>query len=220
MAPPTAPAVPPAPPRAAQPGSGPLPRTTPSPAHPSRPPAARTDHIADQQAADELDAESEEDDAEYDETGERRRHWYGWQTLIADGSAVGLLLTAAAIEGQGSSDTDILVTAALLGYEFAPGIIHFAHRNTGRGFASFGLRLGMPLAGFIVGAATASGCDEYLCEASGAAIGLLFGVAGAIAIDAAVLAYDDVRPRRPDVRLVPLFGISSQSAWLGVGGAL
>jgi hypothetical protein len=213
--------VPPTPPRTPQPARQHAPGAARSPDQPSAPSPAKTDHIAEQTAIDDLDAELEEDDAEYDEAGERRRRWYGWQTLIVDGCAVGLLLTAAAIEGSGGNgDTDVLVATALLGYEFAPGIIHFTHRNTGRGFASFGLRLGMPLAGAFLGAATSSGCDEFLCEAQGAAIGTLLGVAGAMAIDAAVFAYEDTRPRRLEARLVPVLGISQREAWLGIGGQL
>jgi hypothetical protein len=166
-------------------------------------------------------AEDEEEEDDYDGDGRPRRRWYGWQTLTADASCFGLLLTAAAIDGPGSGDeTDFLVTAALAGYEFAPGIIHFAHGNTGRGFASFGLRLGMPLAGAFLGAATSSGCDDYYCEAQGAGIGVLLGVAGAIAIDAAVFAYEDPRRRSSASRVAPLVAVSARQAWLGVGGAL
>ena len=78
-----------------------------------------------------------------------------------------------------------------------------------------------PIAGILLGAAAASGCDGFLCEAGGAGIGLLLGMGGAIAIDAAVFAYDDPRPRRADARrLVPLFALRPHATWVGVAGEL
>jgi hypothetical protein len=109
-----------------------------------------------------------------------------------------------------------------LGYEFGPGIVHFVHRNPGRGFASFGVRLGMPLAGAFLGASLFSNCDGYNCEQDGAGAGFLLGMAGAIAIDAAVFAYDDRRapPTHVGPRLVPLASLRPGRAWVGFGGEL
>jgi hypothetical protein len=67
----------------------------------------------------------------------------------------------------------------------------------------------------------ASGCDDNLCEAGGAGAGILIGMGAAIAIDAAVFAYDDARRssgRRQG--LVPLVSLAPHQAWLGVGGDL
>jgi hypothetical protein len=109
----------------------------------------------------------------------------------------------------------------LLGYEFAPGIVHFAHRNPGRALGSFGMRFGMPLAGAFIGASLASGCDGNQCEASGVAAGVLLGIGGAIAIDAAVFAYDDRQPALSGrSRWRPLVSVSRRQAWVGVGGTL
>ncbi len=123
--------------------------------------------------------------------------------------------------GDGNSGGSTLAWAGILGYELAPGIINFAHGNPGRGFASLGIRVGMPLAGAIVGAAVASNCNSSLCEAGGAGVGIMLGMGGAIAIDAAVLAYDKARPRQARRRtFVPLAALTPQQAWIGVGGEL
>jgi hypothetical protein len=107
----------------------------------------------------------------------------------------------------------------LVSYGLTPGFIHFVHHNPGRGFASFGMRLGLPWAGAIIGASAAGNCDD--CAEAGAGAGILLGIAGAIAIDAAVFAYDDAR-RAPRARssLLPLFSVSQRRAWIGVGGEL
>jgi hypothetical protein len=153
-----------------------------------------------------------------------RRTWYGWQTLIVDGAALSALLLGAAIDGSGTDGGNVALLG-LLGYEFGPGIVHFVHRNPGRGFASFGVRLGMPLTGAFLGASVSSNCDGYRCEADGAALGFLLGMAGAIAIDAAVFAYDERRPSaeratRASSSWAPLVSVQPGRAWVGVGGRL
>jgi hypothetical protein len=60
-----------------------------------------------------------------------------------------------------------------------------------------------------------------LCESQGAALGGLLGVGGAIAIDAAVFAYDDRKLRPPSLGgLSPLVLVGRHRALVGVGGAL
>jgi hypothetical protein len=83
------------------------------------------------------------------------------------------------------------------------------------------MRLGLPLAGAFLGASLASGCDANLCEASGAGAGILLGMGAAIAIDAAVFAYDDAKsPLGQRLGFVPLVSVAPHQAWFGVGGDL
>lgn len=217
---PAAPEPPPAPPVPTE--------TAPAPAGPSAddprpatPAPAKTDYLT---APSAEPAPPSADDEPGDVAARPRRHWYGWQTLTADGASTLLLLFgAAAAQSDSIGDTgDTMVTMGLVGYEFAPGIIHFAHGNPGRGFASFGMRLGMPIAGAFLGAAAASGCDGFECEAGGAALGLFLGMGGAMAIDAAVFAYDDSDRSRSeaDAQVVPLVAVAPRAAWLGLAGRL
>ena len=193
----------------------------------SRTPPAKSDVITKPGRA------QHEDEAQVGTADERplpRRKWYGWQTLTADGASFAALTVAAVLSDRAargsdekgvSSNAKGLVWFGLLGYELAPGIVHFLHRNPGRGFASMGLRLGMPLAGFFLGASAASSCSSLACEESGAGLGVLLGMAGAIAIDAAVLAYDDPKKQSPrGLSLTPLVAVAPHQAWLGLGGEL
>lgn len=192
----------------------------------SGPAAAKADVITERKlpAAAREDAADVDDGAGMDELAERRR-WYGWQTLITDGISLTALVVGAAIEGQDTRGPDSASTSLLwlgfLGYEAAPAVVHAAHRNPGRAFASMGIRLGMPLAGAFLGASLASDCNSNLCEAGGAGVGVMLGMAGAIAIDAAVFSYDDAR-RAPVRRggLRPLIAWTPHSAWVGLGGQL
>ncbi|MES1187367.1 MAG: hypothetical protein ABUL60_26355 [Myxococcales bacterium] len=177
---------------------------------------------AHREAEARAEKERERDDAG-DAEIELGRHWYGWQTLTADGVSITALLAGVTLSGDGSNNGagQGLAWFGLLGYELAPGFVHFVHRNPGRGFASFGMRLGLPLAGAFVGASLASGCDSNLCEASGAGAGILIGMGAAIALDAAVFAYDDAKhPLARHVGLMPLVSVTPRLAWFGVGGDL
>jgi hypothetical protein len=235
--PPPSPAVP------AEPAEGPTPAAAPEeplPAPPAPPPAvagtpsavgspapAKAEVIIDPNARRAAEARVAQDAG--DEEGEaaeaaERRHWYGWQTLVADGASLAALLAGASLNNRRSGNDDLgdtLAWTGLLGYEFAPGIVHFVHRNPGRGFASFGLRLGMPLAAAFLGASLASGCNTNLCESNGAGVGVLLGMGGAIAIDAAVFAYDDrKRSSSRRLELLPVLSVTRQQAWIGLGGRL
>jgi len=216
------PPAPPPPPEVAAPSSAAPPsNAAPPPAATSTPAPAKAALIATPGARRAAEARAEQRDV--DEDGESqlalRSRWYGWQTLTADAVSLSAIVAGVALDDtRFGGDFGWL---GLLGYEFAPGVVHFVHRNPGRGFASFGLRLGLPLAGAFAGATFASNCDDNLCEVSGAAVGVLVGMAGAIAIDAAVFAYDDPKPsaaRR--LGLVPLVSVAPHQAWFGVGGQL
>lgn len=152
------------------------------------------------------------------------RRWYGWKTLLADGISAGTMLTGWLLEERDKTGGELILVGGALGYLFVPGAIHFSHRNAGRAFVSMGIRLGMPLAGAILGASLTSGCDQVLCEEQGATIGVISGMGAALALDATFLAYE--RPRgRPQhdvakARLIPLVSLAPQRALLGIGGSL
>jgi hypothetical protein len=187
-----------------------------------QPVPAKADRLKQASTPREEPDEYFEDDA--GSTERPRRSWYGWQTLIADGISTTVFFTALSEDDRGGQDTaEALAWAGILGYEIAPAIVHFAHRNPGRGFASMGIRLGMPLAGAFLGGAAASGCHGTDCKAAAAGVGFLLGMGGAIAIDAALLAFDyresTARSARRTI-LAPLLSLSPQHAFVGLQGEL
>ena len=128
-------------------------------------------------------------------TGGPRRHereveteWYGWQTLIADGTSV---LVLPIVAGFARSPT--LGVVALGGYFLAPPFIHGAHGRWGMFAASLGLRVVMPVVGGLLGAAVEGGdCGGDICVPVGAALGVAVGALGAVALDASLLSYETV----------------------------
>jgi hypothetical protein len=143
--------------------------------------------------------------------------WYGWQTLIADGGALGL--------GIASRQPAVF----LIGYLAAPPIIHWSHGKVGAGFASLGLRVGAPLVGgltgYMIDVSTSKPCgsDEWLClrGLGGLLIGTFVGYVGAVAVDAAVLTRERVPrevPPSSGVQWQPTFAVTARGATGGVGG--
>ena len=152
--------------------------------------------------------------------------WYGYQTLIADGASVAAMIGGASFANDRVAER--LLLAGGLGYVFGGPIVHWMHGNMGPGFGSLGLRVGAPLVGLFWGAVIGAAADTHGSEADsvavGSAIGFLGGMAGAMLVDAALLAYEKVPgerplesaklvPAKPPLRLVPQLSIGR------VGGA-
>ena len=108
-------------------------------------------------------------------------------------------------------------------YLLAPPVVHVGNLRPLVGLADLGLRIGIPVttgvAGFAL--AAASNCKGEFCALAGAAVGVLAGVAGAIVVDAAALAREQVPlQRKPGAAtIVPLVGPRASGGLdLGVSG--
>src|SRR6185436_7990319 len=132
--------------------------------------------------------------------------WYGWQTLLSDAGVIGLWSLAAAVDdakyGSGGArqsyevGSTALVALGFATYGLGAPAIHLAHGREGTALRSLALRLGLPVAGALVGVMIGSGtCDpesEVPCPVvAGVVGGALGGVAAAI-VDGAVLAREPV----------------------------
>lgn len=127
-------------------------------------------------------------------TEEAPSRWYGWQTLATDGAAVGLITASLiTVDGGQHSPSSALAWGALGVYGLGAPVMHFVHENPGRGFASFGLRIGGPIVLGFTGAMLENcrGGGGEFCGLGGALIGTTLGIIGAVTVDAAVFAYDD-----------------------------
>jgi hypothetical protein len=116
--------------------------------------------------------------------------WYGYQTLLADAAAFGVLVAGAATNDR-STGQDIAV-ASVTAYWLGGPIVHLAHDRGETSFASLGLRLGAPVVGGLIGTGLAALApdddgDEYVV---GIGLGVLAGVTGAVALDASLLAWE------------------------------
>ncbi len=138
----------------------------------------------------------------------RPTHWYGYQTLATDG--VALLLLLPALSSSAHDLQTASAVASLATYSLGAPIVHLTHGHVGKAVADLGIRAAMPfvvgLLGGLIGAAayqpstscaTAGACAErgnwfgpLMAFIEGGAIGGTVGIGGAVAIDAALLAYE------------------------------
>lgn len=106
---------------------------------------------------------------------------YGWQILLASAPA-----DLMALVGLFPRSTEWAMIAYPV-FVFAGPIVHWAHGNVGRGFASLGVNLAAPLLFAGLGTAISRSGDVYL-----GAVGMNVGIAGAQLLDALVFARETV----------------------------
>lgn len=143
-----------------------------------------------------------------------RTHWYGWQTLVADGASVSLLFSP------------FTAIVGLSGFVVASPVIHFAHGQVGSGVGSAALRLAMPVGGALMGLEVASKLTSPNSPNAlgdvimGGLAGAFLGIIGASAIDASLLAWEPARApsatkgatqAAPSIALMPVLSPSTES---------
>jgi hypothetical protein len=134
--------------------------------------------------------------------------WYGFETLAVDGAALAMSIPAIAANNAGMQTGFLIATT--LAYGLGGPIVHFTHGQLGKGFLDLGMRLALPFAtgllGFALGASSyqAPSCSpgascglgnafaQLDAEAEGVTIGGLLGIAGAVTVDAVVLAREPI----------------------------
>jgi hypothetical protein len=149
-----------------------------------------------------------------DETTATR--WYGWQTLAADGAAIGLLATTWSV-----GDGTLAEAGAVLTYWLGAPFVHVAHERPLTALASTGLRAGAPLTGALVAYALLDCSGQDFCGLGAIAVGAPIGAGVAIVVDGAVLAREDVRSvpgRHPRSarRLRSLPSVAVTHEWRGI----
>lgn len=188
--------------------------TSPSPSTTTTaPPPSEADEVAATPSADAVrgDGAREPRASLRVRDGLAQRPWYGWQILITDVAAAGFVLA-------GSSDRSsegTMYTLAGFTYVLGGPIVHWGHGYAGRGWGSFGMRIGLPIGGALAGLVADS-------HDSGAAVGgLVLGYLAAVVLDITVLGFEkDEAPRAPVSRPVvaPTASLTQHGGMLGVQG--
>ncbi len=181
---------------------------TPGPPLPPPPKKAPTPHVVSEAPPSYADAYAAP------RRREKQTEWYGYINLTCDALAT----TSLYLSQEARSDTEEkLAYLALFTYLAGGPIAHWSHGNVGTGFASLGLRAGMPVVSTYLGCAAfgGGGGSEYGCL-GGAIIGLGLGLIGAVTIDAAALAYKEREAPRMAMHLVPVATPTKHGATFGV----
>jgi hypothetical protein len=143
---------------------------------------------------------------------EVRGPWYGGTVLMFDAAMIATGVGCVALtDSEGCQ-------LPLYGYLLGGPIIHGRHHGWGRAFGSVGLRVGLPLAGFLFGVGTAGG---GLSAIGPSLVGAGVGAVAAIAIDGA-WAFDDAPPSTsaapPPLAFSPAFSFGRGSGTVGLQG--
>jgi hypothetical protein len=158
-------------------------------------------------------------------------HWYGWQTLVVDAGWIML-----GVLGSGSNSSAVSVVG-IVTYFLGGPVVHWAHGHGAKGAIDLGIRLGAPVVGALLGLGIGGLADHGHTISSdgggatdgaivGAVLGAFIGLVGAITVDAAVLANEDVPATSPHARaktapsrlvLVPIANVSHDKSTFGFG---
>ncbi|MGZ3419971.1 MAG: hypothetical protein ACXVEF_27585 [Polyangiales bacterium] len=143
------------------------------------------------------------------ETQETETHWYGGQTLLTDGAALGLGLAAAKFQ------SDELAWLGLGTYVLGGPIVHATHGNWGRAAGSLALRVGLPATLMTIGCQLDDTKGDWGCI--GAVIGgFVIGTISASIIDSTALAYE--RVPKQSFTVAPTASVTKDSIGLGLAG--
>lgn len=159
----------------------------------------------------ETEARSSTSGRESAATGEPSPTWYGWQTMLVDAATGGLLIAAQA------GRNDQLASLSLVAYLVGGPTVHAAHKHGTSAGVSFGLRLGLPVLGYLIGSAKDDcGPTEEGCGV-GAGFGAALGLAVAAPIDWFGLSWE--AGKAPSgARVAPSVAWQKHGATLGVTG--
>jgi hypothetical protein len=105
-----------------------------------------------------------------------------------------------------------------LGWVATGAIVHASHHNYGRAIGSVLMRVGFPLLGVALGAASANGCSGDLCALGPAILGGFIGIGTAEVVDLVVAREEVEQPIAPARHWSPVVTARSSAVSFGVAG--
>jgi hypothetical protein len=140
--------------------------------------------------------------------------FYGWINILVGELSVGAVLGIAGLASLGDgggSEAGTVGALPLLAYTFGGPIVHAVKgEDFAKSLGAFGILLGTPPAGALVGFTASDGCTSNGCRAEAAAWGAVVGAAVAPLVDGLALGWREGRGSRhagsfvsPELRPVP-----------------
>jgi len=133
---------------------------------------------------------------------EFKTHWYGWQIMLIDAAALGVVATDLALGERASPVPGILGLGA---YALGGPIVHLVHQRPPAALGSLGLRLALPVVGALIGA-TAENCNRRCTGGGPTLVGGVVGAVFAVGIDATLAR------ERPPAGAALSFSLSRQTS--------
>ena len=94
-------------------------------------------------------------------------HWYGWQTLLVDGAALGVTVGGFWLRPP-HQDWSVVSIVGIGAWAVGAPVVHWSHGRVGVGLASLGFRLALPALGLLLLSTpcSSSECSEQILAAS------------------------------------------------------
>ena len=115
-----------------------------------------------------------------------KTRWYGWQIIPIDATALGVIAVELAL---GEDAVPALGLIALGAYAVGGPIVHLVHDRPMAALGSFGLRVGMPAVGALLGSAGENCKDDKCTGGWPTVLGGLVGALTAMSLDVTLLAH-------------------------------
>jgi hypothetical protein len=150
--------------------------------------------------------------------------FYGWINILVGELSVGVVLGVAGLASLGDgggSEVGLVGALPLLGYTFGGPIVHAVKGESfAKSLGAFGILLGTPPVGALVGYAASDGCTSNGCRGNAAAWGAVTGAAIAPLVDGLALGWGGRRgDARAGVFVAPEIRPTAGGATLGLVGA-
>jgi hypothetical protein len=159
-----------------------------------------------------------------DQAPATRRHWYGYQTVIADALSTTALVSGLStfklcisVFGSGNEGCQkdntvpsLLILGGTVGYALGGPVIHAAHGHWDKAGYSLAIRVLPTASALAIGSST---------DSDGALALLLVGGGAAMIVDGALLSYETVAVDSSKLSLLPSFDPKSRAGALVVGGS-
>jgi len=147
-------------------------------------------------------------------------HWYGWQTLLVDGAALGVTVGGFWLR-PAHQDWSVVSIAGIGAWAVGAPIVHWSHGRVGVGFASLGFRIALPALGLLL---LSTPCSSSECSGQilAASLGLAI-IPAPMVLDAAWLARERqtsgaAQSARGGLSLAPFVSAFGARRMLGVSG--
>lgn len=135
-----------------------------------------------------------------------RTEFYGWINMLVGelglGSAVGIAALSSLSAGGGGSDAGGAAALGGAAYLFGGPIVHAVKGDFTKSLGAFGLLVGLPVTGALIGYGASSGCESNDCGVEAAVWGGVTGAALAPIVDGLALGWKSGRSEHAELPAV------------------
>jgi hypothetical protein len=153
-----------------------------------------------------------------------RTEFYGWINILVGelgvGSAIGIAALSSLSAGGGGRDAGEVAALGGAVYLFGGPVVHTVKDDFPKALGAFGLLVGLPVTGALIGYGASSGCSADDCRGEAAVWGGVTGAVLAPLVDGLALGWKSERSERASAPAVMPFAMPvAGGATAGIAGA-